>query len=216
MVSGEYRLRRCSLESTTALIQHPIPASSLPIEVSISDEKSARLLKSFFQKSPNTLAAYKADLEDFSQWLKVPAIEGATKILLGRGLGEANALVGDYLHHLDEKGLAPSTINRKLSSLKSLVKMGNTLGIVTWRLAISGVKSERYKDVSGPSVSGIRRLLDALPGGKPVYVRNRAIIRCMFDLGLRRNEVCSLNIEDFDLEGSRLAVLGCCFPNKID
>jgi len=183
-------------------------SENLPIEVSISDDKALRLLKSFLQKSPNTLAAYKTDLEDFSQWLKVPAIKEATKVLLGRGLGEANALVGDYVHHQDEKGLAPSTINRKLSSLKSLVKMGNTLGIITWRLAISGVKSERYKDVSGPSVSGIRSLLDALPGNKPVYVRNRAIIRCMFDLGLRRNEVCSLNIEDFDLEGCRLAVLG--------
>ena len=58
------------------------------------------------------------------------------------------------------------------------------------------------------SVSGIRRLLDAVAGDKPVYVRNRAIIRCMFDLGLRRNEVCNLNIENFDAEGCRLAVLG--------
>jgi len=186
----------------------PQQSETLPIAVSISDEKASRLLKSFLQKSPNTLAAYKADLEDFSQWLKVPSIEEATKAILGRGLGEANALVGDYLHHLDEKGLAPSSINRKLSSLKSLVKMGNTLGIITWRLAISGIRSEPYKDTSGPSVSGIRSLLDALPGDKPVYVRNRAIIRCMFDLGLRRNEVCSLNMEDFDLEGCRLAVLG--------
>ena len=189
-------------------VSPPQQSETLPIAISISDEKASRLLKSFLQKSPNTLAAYKADLDDFRQWLKVPSIEEATKALLSRGLGEANALVGDYLHHLDEKGLAPSSINRKLSSLKSLIKMGNTLGIITWRLSISGVKSERYKDVSGPSVSGIRSLLDALPGNKPVYVRNRAIIRCMFDLGLRRNEVCSLNIEDFDLEGCRLAVLG--------
>ena len=115
---------------------------TLPITVSISDEKASRLLKSFLQKSPNTLAAYKADLEDFSQWLTVPSIEQATKVLLGSGLGEANALVGDYLDHLNKRGLAPASINRKLSSLKSLVKMGNTLGIVTWRLSISGLKSE--------------------------------------------------------------------------
>ena len=48
-------------------------SETLPIQVSISDDKASRLLKSFLQKSPNTLAAYKADLEDFSQWLKVPA-----------------------------------------------------------------------------------------------------------------------------------------------
>lgn len=123
-------------------------------------------------------------------------------------MGEANALVGDYLDLLDKRGLAPSSINRKLSSLKSLVKMSNTLGIGTWRLAISGIKAEPYKDVSGPSVSGIRRLLEVVSGDKPVHVRNRAIIRCMFDLGLRGNEVCSLDIEHFDVEERRLAVLG--------
>ncbi len=196
------------MNTTTAPIPYPTSTSSVPIEVPISDEKASRLLKSFLQKSPNTLAAYRADLEDFRQWLKVPSTEEATKILLGRGLGEANALVGDYLDHLGKKGLAPSSINRKLSSLKSLAKMGNTLGIVPWRIAISGTKAEPYKDVSGPSVSGIRRLLDVVSGDKPVQVRNRAIIRCMFDLGLRRNEVCSLDIENFDVEGCRLAVLG--------
>ncbi len=100
-------------------VSPPQQSETLPIAVSISDEKASRLLKSFLQKSPNTLAAYKADLEDFSQWLKVPSIEEATKVILGRGLGEANALVGDYLHHLDAKGLAPSSI---ISSTCSWIK----------------------------------------------------------------------------------------------
>ena len=46
-------------------------------------------------------------------------------------------------------------------------------------------------------------------------IRDRAIIRLLYDLGLRRAEVCSLDIEDVDLVGGAIEVLGKGNTQKI-
>ena len=52
-------------------------------------------------------------------------------------------------------------------------------------------------------------MLDALTAKVgPKGTRDRAIVRCLFDLGLRRGEVCSLDVEHFDAKAGTLAILG--------
>jgi integrase/recombinase XerC len=54
----------------------------------------------------------------------------------------------------------------------------------------------------------VRRLLEAIEGDGAKAVRDRAIIRLLWDLGLRRGEVVSLDLEHLESERGRLAVLG--------
>jgi integrase/recombinase XerC len=52
-------------------------------------------------------------------------------------------------------------------------------------------------------------MLDSLAKRKdPKSMRDRALLRCLFDLGLRRAEVLNLDLEDLDREGGTVAVLG--------
>jgi len=130
-------------------------------------------------------------------------------LLIARGQGEANGLALAYKSHLMERGLASLTVNRRLTALRSMIKLGRTLGLVPWTLEVQGMKSETYRDTRGPGVDGFRALLDRLAKRHDAKgLRDRAILRCLFDLGLRRNEVVSLNLADLNQQAGTIAVLG--------
>jgi integrase/recombinase XerC len=159
-------------------------------------------------KSPNTLDAYRRDLADFQRFLEVENGEDATRILLGNGPGNANILALRYKTSMTERGLSPRTINRRLSALRSLVSLARRFGLVTWSLEVDGVKVKAYRDTRGPAVVTVQRLLDIATGDTPKCRRDVAILRLLFDLGLRRGEVAGLDVADIDLGGATLAVRG--------
>jgi integrase/recombinase XerC len=130
-------------------------------------------------------------------------------VLLSAGHGRANELALRYRAHLQGRGLAAATVNRRLAALRSLVKLGRTLGMVAWALEVDGVPAEGYRDTRGPGADGFRRLLAELDGRQDVKgVRDRAVLRLLFDLGLRRGEVSGLDVADFCPDGLALLVLG--------
>src|SRR6266851_3103573 len=86
---------------------------------------AARLLHAFLNgRETETITAYRQDLEDFQTFIQDPSLEQATSVLLARGPGEANALALDYKAHLMGRSLSANTINRRLTALRSLVKLG--------------------------------------------------------------------------------------------
>jgi integrase/recombinase XerC len=174
------------------------------------DSAAARLLRAFLNgRKAETITAYRQDLEDFQAFIQAPSLEQAARLLLARGPGEANALALDYKAHLMDRELAANTINRRLTALRSLVKLGRTLGVVSWTIEVQSVKADPYRDTRGPGRAGFRDMLDSLAKRKdPKSMRDRAILRCLFDLGLRRAEVLNLDLEDLDREAGTVAVLG--------
>ena len=171
---------------------------------------TARLVDAFLSgRNPRTLEAYRADLEDFRVFVGALTLDEATRMLLDRGHGEANGLALSYKSALVDRGLSPASINRRLAALRSLVKLARTLGLVPWTLEVSNVKAQPYRDTRGPGRNGFVLTLEALDKreGKKA-IRDRAIIRLLYDLGLRRAEVVSLDVEDVDLEGGAVAVMG--------
>jgi integrase/recombinase XerC len=75
---------------------------------------------------------------------------------------------------------------------------------VAWAIEVSGEKLKRYRDTRGPGMDGVRRLLAALDRRRdPKAVRDRAILRLLFDLVLRRDELVSLDLDHLDLVASR-------------
>ncbi len=172
--------------------------------------------------SENTRRAYAQDLRDCAHFLarhsgevdpdvsELP--EGAAYVarkLLPNGQGMANALVIGYRSYLGEKGRAPATVNRRLAAVRSLVKAARLFGIVTWKLEVSSVRSRSYRDTSGPGLKGFKRMMaKARADDTAKGVRDRAILRLLWDLALRRSEVVGLDVEDVDLERGRLMVHG--------
>lgn len=173
------------------------------------EARRARLVENFLAgKNPRTLAAYRADLADFAGFLGAPDLDEAARRLLDAGAGEANALVVQYLADLQRRGLRSATIARRLSAIRSLIALARTLGLVAWRLEVKAPRVETYRDTRGPGLDGFARLLGGITGDRPKDRRDRAILRTLFDLGLRRAEVAALDLADLDLAAGRLLVLG--------
>ncbi len=176
----------------------------------LSPSAAVSLVETFLSgKSPRTRTAYQQDLESFRSFLGSPDLEAAAALLLRGSHGEANALALSYRTSLRERGLAPATINRRLAALRSLVGLARTLGLVHWTLEVESLKAESYRDTRGPGREGYRRMLALVENSADEYdLRAQAILRLLYDLGLRRAEVVALNAEDVDLERGTLQVLG--------
>lgn len=160
-------------------------------------------------RNERTQRAYQADLDNFSTWLGVPDAAKAAAYLFSCGLGEANRTVLSYRAELVERGLSNSTINRRLAAIRSMVKLARTLGVVPWTLEIPSLRGEPCRDTRGPGVANVRAILGNLKDRKdPKGIRDVAIIRLLYDLGLRRGEVTALDVEDMDLEAGTLDVMG--------
>jgi integrase/recombinase XerC len=191
---------------------NPLLPVLLPTEPVTSDPVSAaaRLLSAFLAgRSPATVRGYAADMRDFAAFCSSPTAKHAAARLLGSGPGAANELALHYKAHLVGRGMAANTVNRRLAALRSLVKLARTLGLVGWALEVEGVPSRSYRDTAGPGVPVFRRMIARLGGRTDAKgVRDRAVLRLLFDLALRRKEVVGLDVGDLDLKAGTVAVLG--------
>ena len=121
---------------------------------------------------------------------------------------EAVYQVLQYRQQLIEAKLAPSTINVRLSALKSFVDYARTVEQCNYNLAdVTCLKVESYGDTTGIAVAGFKEMLQIPDRSTIKGIRDYAILRLLWDNALRRNEICSLDVGDFDKSG-RLSILG--------
>lgn len=166
-------------------------------------------------RSEKTNRAYRQDIELFRKWLKeseglpVETLDQASQMLLGAGQGFANRLAQGFQNHLRDSGKAPTSINRTLSALKSMVKQANLLGIVPWTLTVTRMKAESYRDTKGPGLDNYRRMLEVCKDRKDAKgIRDYAILCVLYSLALRRSELINTDFEHIDLNEGTLSVLG--------
>ncbi len=161
-------------------------------------------------RAASTTAAYARDLEDFAAFIGASGSSEAVRHLLAGTHGAANALALQYRNALFARGLASASINRRLSSLRAVVALGRRLGLVTWPLEIANVRSRAYRDTAGPGNGGMRRLLAvaAAQSDPRMAARDLLLCRLLHDIGLRRGEMCALDLDDYDPATRRLMVLG--------
>jgi integrase/recombinase XerC len=167
------------------------------------------LIDSFLSgKSERTIEAYRRDLDDFRQFLGVENIGEAASFFLSNQ-GKANSIALSYKSRLIERGLQSTTINRRLAALRSLSQMAKTLGMIPWTLQVKNRKVEAYRDTKGPGIDNFKKILGLTEArGDVKGIRDKAILRLLFDLGLRRGEVTALDIEDLDFERETIQVMG--------
>ncbi len=174
------------------------------------------------RRKASTIDAYRKDLGYFAAWLDLPLREAAAR-LLACDQGQANRLLDHYLAHLRSTApdprsgssaprLSPATVNRRLAAIRSLVKMARLHGLVAWTVDVEGERAEAYRDTRGPGLPALRRIVEELDDAegsrRPKAARDRALVRLMWDLGLRRGELVELDLDHVDLDDARLSVLG--------
>jgi integrase/recombinase XerC len=159
--------------------------------------------------APSTVRAYEGDLRAFAKWLGATTTEAAAERLLSGSHGEANLLAHDWRASMIADGLAPASVNRRLTGLRGLVKLAHRIGLIGWDLSVQGVKSAAYRDTSGPGRQAIIDMLGYLARtNTPKSARDRAIVRLLYERGLRRGEAVSLDLDDVDLAARRIRVVG--------
>ncbi len=168
------------------------------------------LLESFLEgRSPRTIRAYSQDLVDFQSFVGASTTQAMAETLLNHGHGQANALALRYRSHLVQRGLQSATINRRLAALRSLVRLARTFGLVAWSLEIQNLRASAYRDARGPGLAGFRRMVRQLDDRQtPKAIRDRLLLRLLYDLALRCSEVTNLDLCDVELGAGTLAVQG--------
>ena len=185
-------------------------ATDAPSFLTTYTTSAARLVEVFLSgKSGRTLRAYGLDLADFAAFVGVASTDKASEALLTRGHGAANELALSWRSKLLERGLSPATVNRRLAALRSLVKLARTLGMVPWTLELASVKSAKYRETRGPGREGFSSLLALTEkSATPKNLRDRVVLRLLWDLALRREEVVSLDVANVDLAAGTVSILG--------
>ena len=107
------------------------------------------------------------------------------------------------------KELSPVTINDYIRTFRHLFRWMVSEGIIKREPSLNIKKLKvprREKPVLG--LDEVTKLLNACSERTFEGIRNRAIIRLMWDAGLRRGEIAGARLEDFDIRNARLGVLG--------
>lgn len=162
------------------------------------------------KRSKNTKEAYRKDLEDFSRTIKPQSsVETSIAEFIKLNREQAVTAVYHYKTVLIERGLAEATINRRLSTLRSLVTFANGVGACEWSLeSIRGEKVVAYRDTSGISVDKVLEMLQVPDRTTLAGKRDYAILRLLWDNALRRGEIVKTQIGEFDYEAATLFIQG--------
>ncbi len=142
-------------------------------------------LENIKEFSNHTLISYKTDLEGFIEYIKTNKI--------------SNKTIKSYIKKLSLDGYSNSTINRKISSLKSFEK---------WLYEMDKVETIYSKNVKYlkipetlPEVlssSYLNKLIDGIETSTDEEIRDKAIIELLYSSGLRVSELVKLNLNNFN------------------
>ena len=149
--------------------------------------------------SEATRRAYAADLRDFSRWLGEQGI----------GLDDLDVRVlAAYTAELGRarRGLAPTTIARRLSAVRSLAR--HALG--PERVPDAALAPRRPRRLpETPALEEVESAVDrAGRDAEPLALRNAAVLELAYSCGLRSAEVVALDLGDVDLDREHVHVRG--------
>ena len=146
----------------------------------------------------STRRAYRTDLEQFADWLKARRLE----------LDDVDVRVlSDYVSDLGRRRpkLAPATIGRKLSAVRSLIR--SALGPARVPDASLAPKRPRRLPVA-PKALEVDALLGSLDRDGPLGLRDRALVELVYSAGLRSAEAVGLDLQDVDFDQELVHVRG--------
>jgi integrase/recombinase XerC len=153
--------------------------------------------------SPHTLRSYADDLGLYCQYLAEQLGEGADPCAVDSRRLRA------YSAWLHGRSYAPSTIARRLASLRSFYRYQRRQGKMIGDPA-SGLRNPkqakrlprllRVEEVTG--------LLDSIPTVEPLGVRDRAMLETLYGGGLRVSELVGLDLPDLDAGQNLVRVRG--------
>ncbi|MCS7275702.1 MAG: site-specific tyrosine recombinase XerD [Dehalococcoidia bacterium] len=150
--------------------------------------------------SPYTVRNYRNDLRQFFEFLAREELQVAS---LTRQDFRA------YLSLLHQKGTAPASVARKVSTVRSFYR---------FLVREGAIPSNPLEQVRGPkrprrlpsylTYQHVAALIEAADDESPQGIRDRALLELVYAAGVRLSEVVGLDVDDVDLEEATARVMG--------
>ncbi|MFN2183896.1 MAG: tyrosine-type recombinase/integrase [Anaerolineae bacterium] len=151
--------------------------------------------------APATIVNYVADLRAFLRWSEETRDAACSPLCLD------TSDIEDFCTYLrDEKGNAPSTVNRRLQALRKFyglaVAQGWTQGNPAEQASLLDERvSERSRSLTQDDVSRLLRAVEQSRSRQAA--RDLAVIQLLLGAGLKLGELTELRLEDVHLDGEQ-------------
>jgi len=138
----------------------------------------------------HTYQAYRRDLSDFLAYCRRVGVHPVSV---------ERAEVAGYLQDLQDRGLAPATVARRLVALRGLYRLAAETGLrdrsPVYRLPIRARRqNHRISALTGAQLQGLLAAADA------TSPRTAGLIWLLASTGLRISEACNARIQDFHVQ----------------
>jgi site-specific recombinase XerD len=147
-----------------------------------------------------TRRAYGIDVGQFAMWASKRELE--PPVVTPKALRR-------YAAMLSQRGAAPSTVGRKLASLRAFYRCLRDHGAIEQNpadLLTSPKRPQRLPKVLKPEE--VARMLDRIPATTPLELRDRALFELAYASGLRSEELVSLDVGSIDFDAEEVRVEG--------
>ena len=160
-------------------------------------------LRSERQSSVHTVRCYEDDLSQFQGYLIETMGEAADPTQVD------SRRLRSYSAWLSGRDYAPSTIARRLASLRSFYRYQRRQGVMTTD-PVAGLRAPKQSRRLPKllKIEELIRLLDTIPTDDAAGIRDRAMFETLYGGGLRVSELVGLDLNDIDGETTLARVRG--------
>ncbi len=156
--------------------------------------------------SPHTVRAYDSDVTQYLAWVA----SNTGKKMSQLAPDDLDMLsVRGHIADLNRAGKARSSVARKLSGLRTFVRYLRREEIIEHDPTAMAVAPKRDQTIpTHLSEPEIERLIETPNTGDPLGRRDRAILELFYASGLRLSELVAIDLEDVNLSGRMIRVMG--------
>jgi integrase/recombinase XerC len=156
--------------------------------------------------SAHTVRAYESDLSQFLAFL-ASHLTRRVSDLTPDDLDHLNARA--FLADLNKRGNSKASAARKLSAIRAFGRYLRREGILDGDpAALVGTPKREHRIPNHLAVDEMSKLLDTPDTSDPLGRRDKAILELFYASGLRLSELVGLNLDDVNLSGRVVRVLG--------
>ncbi len=159
------------------------------------------MLKVERNMSPLTLEAYKRDLNQYLGYIELQQIHKISNV--------TSKHIRKYIRVLNERCMAPASISRIISSIRSYHKYLSSEELVKENPAlILNTPKIPKKLPSVLSEQEISLIIESIEKSSDFHHRDKAIIEMLYSCGIRVSELCNLEVSKLFLKDDLIMVIG--------
>ena len=151
--------------------------------------------------STHTMDAYKRDINQYLMYLGDLDIKNLSDV--------KSTHIRDYIRILSDGGMAPASISRIISSIRTYYRFLSSENILDENpvLLINNPKlPKKLPDVL--SEKEISLIINAIQESSQFYQRDKAIIELLYSCGIRVTELCNLEMSNLFIDEDLIRVMG--------